>query len=144
MARTKAAAKKKSSRAAAQPKAVRDVKQLVITLGASHGEIAKIEHLGSAGKRRLVSGAELAKLAGDDMEDFREALEAAYAAGLQDGFEEALKDEPFAESGPHRQSTEDSAGEFRSGVRRTIVRHALRRSLVRGAAAGHNGAQEGR
>ena len=144
MKRTRAAAKKKTSRAP-QPKA--DVRQLVITLGRSGGEIAKIEHLGSAGKRRIVSEAELAKLAGDDdMEDFCEALEAAYAAGIQDGFEEAIKDDPFAETGTAQQTkgAQKSTGEqiLRTGVRRTIVRRALRRGIVReGAKRGHNGAQ---
>jgi hypothetical protein len=144
MTRTKAAAKKKSSRVP-QPKA--DVRQLVITLGRSGGEIAKIEHLGSTGTRRVVSEAELARLAGDDdMEDFCEALEAAYAAGIQDGFEEAIKDDPFAESGTAqqtkgaRQSTGDQI--LRSGVRWTVLRRALRRGVVReGAKRGHNGAQ---
>jgi hypothetical protein len=119
----------------------------VITLSRSNGEIAKIEHLGSAGKRRTVSEAELATLAGDDdMEDFCEALEVAYAAGIQDGFEEAIKDDPFAESGTAQQTkgSEQSIGEqiLRSGVRRTILRRALRRGVVReGAKGGHNGAQ---
>jgi hypothetical protein len=136
-------AKKKTSRAP-HPKA--SVKQLVITLGRSGGEIAKIEHLGSAGKRRTVSEAELVKLAGDDdMEDFYEALEAAYAAGIQDGFEEAMKDDPFDESGTAQQSkgAQESTGEqiLRSGVRRTVVRRALRRGVVReGAKGNHNGA----
>jgi hypothetical protein len=89
----------------------------------------------------------LAKLVGDDdMEDFCEALEIAYAAGIQDGFEEAIKDDPFAESGAAQQSkgARESGGEqiVRSGVRRTILRRALRRGVVReGAKADRNGAQ---
>jgi hypothetical protein len=80
------------------------------------------------------------------MEDFCEALEIAYAAGIQDGFEEAIKDDPFAESATAQKtkSAQQSAGEqiLRSGVRRTIVRRALRRGVVREAAKrGHNGAQ---
>jgi hypothetical protein len=145
MTKSRTVAKKKTSRAP-QPKA--EAKQLVITLGRSSGEIAKIEHLGSAGKRRTVSEAELATLAGDDdMEDFCEALEIAYAAGIQDGFEEAIKDDPFAESGTtaqQKKGAQETAGEqiLRSGVRRTILRRALRRGVVReGAKGGHNGAQ---
>jgi hypothetical protein len=80
------------------------------------------------------------------MEDFCEALEVAYAAGIQDGFEEAIKDDPFAESGTAQQTkgAQESTGEqiLRTGVRRTILRRALRRGLVReGAKRGHNGAQ---
>jgi len=144
MTKGTAVAKKKTARAP-QPKA--EIKQLVITLGRSNSEIAKIEHLGLAGKRRAVSVAELAKLAGDDdMEDFCEALEVAYAAGLQDGLEEAIKDNPFAESGTaqHPKGAQESPGEqiLKSGVRRTIFRRALRRGAVRqGAKEGHNGAQ---
>jgi len=146
MTKGTAVAKKKTARAS-QPKAKTEIKQLVITLGRSNSEISKIEHLGSAGKRRAVSVAELAKLAGDDdMEDFCEALEVAYAAGLQDGLEEAIKDDPFAESGTaqHPKSAQESTGEqiLKSGVRRTIFRRALRRGAVRqGAKEGHNGAQ---
>ncbi len=145
MTKTRAVAKKKTSRAP-QPKS--DVRQMVITLSKSSGEISKIEHLGLAGKRRAVSEAELATLAGDDdMEDFCEALEVAYAAGIQDGFDEAIKDDPFAESATAQQAkgSQQSAGEqiLRSGVRRTIVRRALRRGVVREGAKGaaHNGAQ---
>jgi len=145
MAKSKSVARRKTPRAAEQPRA--GLRQLVITLSASGGEIAKIEHLAATGKRRAVSEAELATLAGsDDMEDFREALETAYAAGIRDGFEEALKDDPFAESGTtHLQSAQKSTDQqtLRSGVRRTILRSALRRSLGRdGATRGHNGAHD--
>jgi hypothetical protein len=144
MTKSRAVTKKKAARA---PKPKTDVKQLVITLSRSSGEISKIEHLGLAGKRRAISEAELATLAGDDdMEDFCEALEVAYAAGIQDGFDEAIKDDPFAESGTAQKAkgAQESSGEqiLRSGVRRTIVRRALRRGIVReGAKGGHNGAQ---
>jgi hypothetical protein len=150
MAKSRTVAKKKTSRGTAKPKAEAVVKQLVITLSASSGDIAKIERLGSTGKRRAVSEAELATLADDDeMDDFCEALEAAYAAGIRDGFEEAMKDEPFAETGSSqgKKSTGETAEQqtLRSGVRRTVVRSALRRSLSRGAAtAGHNGAHDTR
>jgi len=141
MTKGTAVAKKKTARAP-QPKAKTEVKQLVITLGRSNSEIAKIEHLGLAGKRRAVSVAELAKLAGDDdMDDFCEALEVAYAAGIQDGFEEAIKDDPFADSGTAQKAkgAQESTGEqiLRSGVRRSIVRRALRRGVVREGAKGN-------
>jgi hypothetical protein len=150
MKKSKAVTRKKTSRTPAQPKPEHGIKQLVITLSTSSGEIAKIEQLASTGKRRIVSEAELATLAGDDdMEDFCEALEAAYAAGIRDGFEEAMKDDPFAESGAThgRQGTGESTGAqiLRSGVRKTVLRSALRRGLSRRAAtAGHNGAHDAR
>ena len=147
MAKTKAVTKKKASRSAAHPKAEPGIRQLVITLTASSGEIAKIEELGSAGKRRAISEAELAALAGDDdMNDLSEALEAAYAAGLQDGLEGAVEDDLIAESeASHQQRAPQTAGEqlLRAGVRRTVFRHVLRRGLSRKAvAARHNGVHD--
>lgn len=146
MARRKTVAKKRPSKAAKQ-KAGSPFKQLVITLHASNGEIAKIEHLAATGKRRAVSDTEFATLAGDnDLEDFSDLIEAAYAAGLQDGFEDAISGDHFAESGqPDRQQDEtNTAGVhiLRAGVRRTVLRRALRRGAVRQAVvASHNGAQ---
>src|SRR5579864_1434364 len=100
MTRSRATAKRKSSRSFGQAKPEKDLKQLVVTLTASNGEIAKIEHLGSTGKRRAFSDAEFATLAGDDDgEDVYRLLEDAYTAGIRDGFEEALSEDPFGESG---------------------------------------------
>jgi len=145
MARRKTVAKKRPSKATKQ-KARTPLRQLVITLHASNGEITKIEHLAASGQRRPVSDAEFTTLAGDnDLDDFSELIEAAYAAGVQDGFEDAISDDHFAESKSHGQGSEpESAGEhvLRAGVRRTVLRSALRRGVVRQAVvAHHNGAQ---
>jgi len=145
MARRKTVAKKRPSKATKQ-KAGNLFKQLVITLHASNGEIAKIEHLAATGKRRIVSDAEFATLAGgDELEDFSDLIEAAYVAGVHDGFEDAISGDHFAGSKSHKQQSEmESPGErvLRSGVRRTVLKRALRRGAVRQAVvASHNGAQ---
>jgi hypothetical protein len=139
------ATRKPSKKTAGRPKTDISFRQLVITLKAASGEIEKIEHLESTGKRRDVSAAEFKTLAGtDDMDDVCGAIEDAYAAGIRDGVDEALGEElPAAQS--HWQNAPESAGEqiLRAGIRRIIVRRALRRGLGRtmATAAHNNGAQ---
>jgi len=140
-----AMAKRKRSTPAAQPKSGKNLKQLVITMHASSGEIARIEQLGSSGKRRVVSGKDFVKLAcGNDMDDFCQALADAYAAGVRDGFDDAMFDGVSAETGVshQQQKAQQSAGEqiLRSGIGRIALRRVLRRASGRRAAtAAHNG-----
>ena len=138
-------AKGQRSTAAKKPKAKKPgpkktSRELIVTLNASDGEIEKIEEVGSAGKRRAFSEADFARLAGDDgLEEVCEALEAAYMAGIQDGFDES--DDALA-GAPQEQGEQESLGEgvLRSGIRRIIFRRAVRRKLERaGQHAGHNG-----
>ena len=123
-------------------------RQLVITLSASSNDIEKIEELASTGKRRAFSEAEFAKLAGDDdLESVCEALEAAYMAGVQDGFADGDDDDDLVESTHEQEGTQESFGEeiLRSGIRRIIFRRAIRRRLDRvGAQTAQNGGHAAR
>lgn len=135
----------KHSRTAKQHKAKADFRQLIVTLNASNNEVTKIEGIGATGKRYAVSETEFAKLAGDDeLEHFAEALEGAYAAGIRDGIDDALGSDLSAETeetGPH-QTPQETVGEqiLRFGIRRFILRRAVRRSAVlKHLQAAHNG-----
>ena len=137
-------AKKQTFKATKKPIAKKTSRELIVTLNASNGEIEKVEELGAAGKRRAYSEAEFAQLAGvDSLEDVCEALEAAYMAGIQDGFDES--DDALA-GGSQEQGDRESFGEdvLRFGIRRIIFRRAVRRRLERaGQHAVHNGGHAG-
>ena len=138
----KAMARKKSPKPAAEPKSKKqNSRQIVLTLNASNGEIERIEELGVAGKRRAFTEAEFAKLAGDDgLEDVCEALEAAYMAGIQDGFDD--NDDVLVTASAEEEVTRHPFGEevLRTGIRRIIFRRAVRRRLE---SAAEPGAQNG-
>ena len=140
---TSRAAKKPGTR---KPQPKKTSRELIITLNTSNGEIEKIEELGVAGKRRAFSEAEFAKLVGDDgLEEVCEALEAAYMAGIQDGFDES--DDVLAGAPHQHEDVQESLGEevLRSGIRRIIFRRAVRRKLERaGQHAGDNGGHAAR
>jgi len=130
--------RQKGSKQTKPPKAKAQFKQLIFTLDEKTGEIAKLEVLGSTGKRHVLPDAEIAKIAGDDeLNDFSDVLEDAYAAGIRDGIEDALST-PQAEESAAARSEQDSAGSqiLRSGIRRFILRRALRRSAAPQAHAG--------
>jgi hypothetical protein len=138
-------ARRPSSKSAKRPRSGKGSRQLVVTLDASDRGIEKIEELGSTGKRRIFSDAEFAALAGNDgLEDLCEALETAYLAGVEDGFEETQSDDAFADESADGKGAREFIGEdvLRSGIRRIILRRALRRKLERAdGSAPHNGAQ---
>jgi hypothetical protein len=144
----RAMARKKSPKAVTKPKAKKEFRQLIVTLSASNGEIEKIEELGSAGKRHAFSEAEFATLAGDSsLRDVWPALEAAYMAGIQDGFDDAQCDDPLAGASHEQGGASESSGEdvLRAGIRQIIFRRALRRRLERaGEQAPRNGAHDAR
>src|SRR5579862_6581880 len=83
--RRSAMTKRKRSKAAPRPRtaqrrtAKKGPGQLVITLAAANGEIAKIEILEPAGSRRTVSETEFARLLGDnsEMDEICEAIAVA-------------------------------------------------------------------
>jgi len=131
-----------------KPRSQKSPRQLVVTLDASNGEIERIEELGSTGKRRAFSDEEFAALAGDNgLEDFCEALEAAYLAGVEDGFDDTQGVDTFAGESGDRAEARESHGEgvLRSGVRRIILRRALRRKIERAdAGASHDGVRDAR
>jgi hypothetical protein len=133
--------RKKGTKQIKRPKAKTHFKQLIFTLDETTGEVAKLEVLGSTGKRRLLPDAEIAKIAGDDeLNDFSDVLEDAYAAGIRDGIDDALSSPPAEESTVSRapQVDQESAANqiLRSGIRRFILRRALRRSTAPQANAG--------
>src|ERR1051326_3828515 len=141
-------AKAKSSRAAKAPRAKKASRQFVITLNASSGELEAIEELGPASKRRALSEAEFAALAGDSsLQDVCDALEAAYMAGIQDGFDDGQCADLHAGDSQEQQGTQETFGEkvLRAGIRQIIFRRALRRRLEHaGESAPHNGAHSAR
>jgi hypothetical protein len=123
-------ARRKPTKAVSEKKTKKDLRQLVVTLKASTGEIEKIEELGAAGKRRAFSEAEFATLAGDSsLQDVCDALEDAYMAGIQDGFDDALCDD--IGGGAPREERAESVGTniLRAGIRGIVFRQALRRRL---------------
>jgi hypothetical protein len=133
--------RQKGSKQIKRPKAKTKFKQLIFTLDETTGEVAKLEALGSTGKRHVLPDAEIGKIAGDDeLNDFSDMLEDAYAAGIRDGIEDALSTPRAGESAASRarQSEKESAGSqiLRSGIRRFILRRALRRSAAPQANAG--------
>ena len=118
--------KKQTKRSKAQT----HFRQVILTLNETTGQIASLEGIGPGGKRHALSDSEIAKIAGDnELEDFSEVLEDAYAAGIRDGLDDALSNH----DSPTTHTDLDSAGSqiLRSGIRRFILRRALRRSAVR-------------
>jgi hypothetical protein len=125
-------AKKQSARATKQPEQKKGSRQLVLTFNASNGEIEKIEEMGTAGKRRALSETELAALGDEGVEDLCTALEAAYLAGIKDGFHDAQIEDLSGGEFHDRSAAHESIGEdvLRFGIRRVILRQALRRKAV--------------
>lgn len=138
-------ARKKASKQKLRSKAKVHFKQLIVTLNDATGEVAKLEALGPAGRRQALPDAAVAKLLGDDeRNDLNEVLEDAYAAGVRDGIDDALSNCEFEECGPSHMTeldTETAGGHIlRSGIRRFVLRRALRRSAIGGHMhAKHNG-----
>jgi hypothetical protein len=147
--------KKKTTKPARQPKTntelktTTEFKQLIVTLDTSSGEITKVEGVGATGKRYAVSDAQFAKLAGgggeNELAEVGAALEDAYAAGIHDGIDDATISSDFSGDPRRRQGVRESVGEqvLRSGIRRFILRQALRRNAGRAQAKSlHRGAQQ--
>jgi hypothetical protein len=103
-------------------------KQLILILDETTGEIVGLARIGPGGKRYALADAEIAKVAGEnELDDFSELIEEAYAAGIRDGMDDALGDHPEDAAGH-----ETAGGQLlRSGVRRFVLRRALRRTATR-------------
>jgi hypothetical protein len=109
-------------------------RELLLTLG--NGDVLKIEKIENSGKRREVSEAEFAQLAGDGTTDLGAALEHAYTIGFADALEEELKGE---EVGPEENEEETMRRFVRrraAGLRRLQVR--ARRLIVGYALSGRH------
>src|SRR5215469_4249594 len=90
--------------------------QIVVTL--AKGEVLKVEALDGAGEHRELSQKEFAEIAGEDeLTDLEDALEEAYAAGVNDAVEDSLES--------------DFDGDEDEEIRRTIFREAAARQLLR-------------
>src|SRR5262249_56399942 len=63
-----------------------ETEQMVLTIGATTGDVVKIEKIDKAGKRDEVSEEDCAKLAGEDeVEESEAALEEAFEAAMHGG-----------------------------------------------------------
>jgi hypothetical protein len=102
------------------------VKELVVTLRASDGDVVTVAELKSSGERRALSDQEFAELAAPgEEESLIAALEEAYAAGAED-----------ASDGDETRNVRilwDAAA--RQRVRSTVRRLLLARALMRMTAA---------
>lgn len=138
-------ARKKTSKQKLPSKAKVHFKQLIVTLNDATGEVAKLEALGPGGRRQALPDAAVARLLrNDELNDLNEVLEDAYAAGVRDGIDDALSNWEFEGSGPSHMTeidTETAGGHIlRSGIRRFVLRRALRRGTIGGQLhARHNG-----
>ena len=119
--------------------------QLVITV--TKGEVIKVEMLGASGQHRELSEKEFAAFAGEDeLTDIEDALEEAYAAGVNDAVEDSIAsdDEDEDEDIRHTIIRETAARQLlRRGVRRLVLRRALQRGPKRTKArSAANGVRE--
>lgn len=136
MATKKEMATKKGLQQKQRSKAKALCRQVVLTLDGTTGEVVKVETLGPAGKRHALSGAEITKLlSNDELSELNEVLEDAYTAGIRDGMDDAFWN-PGIGNRPNSGKTEsglETAGSqmLRSGIRRFILRRALRHGAVR-------------
>ena len=120
--------------------------QLVITV--TKGEVIKVEMLGATGQHRELSEKEFAAFAGEDeLTDLEDALEEAYAAGVNDAVEDFIESDFAADEDEEIRHTiirETAARQLlRRGVRRLILRRALQRGPKRTKARSNgNGVRE--
>lgn len=127
-----------AKRQPSRPSPPEEPTQFVVTMGATKGDVLKVEKIEKSGQRRELSDEEFAALAGEDeMEDLGAALEEAYGAGINDAIHDALgEEEDEDEEGEEEIALRRfilgrSAGRqlLRRGVRRLILRRVLQREL---------------
>jgi hypothetical protein len=114
--------------------------QLVVTLDCAKGDVVKVESVEASGTRQEITEAEFAELVGkDEVGDLEMVLEEAYAAGIEDGFDESSgADFDDNEDIEHSMLRAAEARRFlRHGVRRLVLLRALKRGLAR--RSDHNG-----
>jgi hypothetical protein len=116
-----------------------ETEQMVVTIGATTGDVVKIEKIDKAGKRDEVSEEECAKLAGEDeLEEIEAALEEAFEAGIAGALNEDDEDELDDEEKALRQLLIGGLIRRRPvllrlrrrSLRRLLLRRLLRRRLL--------------
>lgn len=108
-----------------------ETEQMVLTIGATTGDVVKIEKIDKAGKRDELSEEECAKLAGEDeLEEIEAALEEAFEAGIAGALSEDGDDEVDNEERALRQLLIGGLVRRRPVLLR-LRRRSLRRLLLR-------------
>ena len=93
-----------------------ETEQMVLTIGATTGDVVKIEKIDKSGKRDEVSEEDCAKLAGEDeVEEIEAALEEAFEAGI---------------AGALSEDDEDDLDDEERAMRRLLIGGLLRRRPV--------------
>src|SRR5262247_2413835 len=70
-----------------------ETEQMVVTIGATTGDVVKVERIDKAGKRDELSDEECTKLAGEDeVDEIEAALEEAFEAGIAGALSEDDED----------------------------------------------------
>jgi hypothetical protein len=108
-----------------------ETEQMVLTIGATTGDVVKIEKIDKAGKRDELAEEECAKLAGEDeLEEIEAALEEAFEAGIAGALREDDDDELDDEEKTLRQLLIGGLVRRRPVLLR-LRRRSLRRLLLR-------------
>jgi hypothetical protein len=108
-----------------------ETEQMVVTIGATTGDVVKIEKIDKTGKRDELSEEECAKLAGEDeLEEIEAALEEAFEAGIAGALREDDDDELDDEEKTLRQLLIGGLVRRRPVLLR-LRRRSLRRLLLR-------------
>ena len=93
-----------------------ETEQMVLTIGATTGDVVKIEKIDKAGKRDELSEEDCARLAGEDeVEEIEAALEEAFEAGI---------------AGALSEDDEDDLDDEERALRRLLIGGLLRRRPV--------------
>lgn len=102
---------------------VEQTEQLVLTIDAGSGDVAKVERIDKAGNRHELSDDELAKLAGEDeIEELEAALEEAFETGAAAALGEDEEDE---------EEEEGAGATLKHQLRRQLLMRLLLRRLIR-------------
>jgi len=105
-----------SKRESARPGQNEETEQMVLTIGATTGDVVKIEKIDKAGKRDELSEEDCARLAGEDeVEEIEAALEEAFEAGI---------------AGALSEDDEDDLDDEERALRRLLIGGLLRRRPV--------------
>ena len=105
-----------SRRESGRPGQAEETEQMVLTIGATTGDVVKIEKIDKAGKRDELSEEDCARLAGEDeVEEIEAALEEAFEAGI---------------AGALSEDDEDDLDDEERALRRLLIGGLLRRRPV--------------
>jgi len=98
-----------------------ETEQLVVTIGATSGEVVKVEKVDKAGKRDELSQEECLKLAGEDeVDEIEAALEEAFEAGVAGAL------------GEEGENDDDDVDDLEQALRRLVIGGLLTRRPVLG------------